>query len=155
MSTPSGLAPRTVIPGQVVQPTAIIDPKSETVHALAGVLETLVLKSLGSFHSETEQDAAMTAIRNWERQQVNQSTLNAMREESPSRAAKEDVSLRTPPSNLPLPVTALGQPIDYAKLAAAIVAATQAAEAAEAQAQQVQETNAAAEVQNPFPGPGA
>jgi hypothetical protein len=126
MTMQAGLAPRSVVTGQVVEPTAYVDPKSVTVHSLADVLRTLVHRSVGAFHTEADQDKAMKAINDWERQQLNASSLRALLEENPGRAEKEDVSLRIPPNNV-APTAVQGQPIDYNKLAAAIVAAQQAA----------------------------
>lgn len=124
MNEVQGFTPRGVIQGTVVEPTAVIDPMSEAVHSVAGVLHHLV-KNSGAFHSEKDQDAAHEALHQWERAQVSSSQLQALLNEHGGLAAKEDVTTRVPAS-VGLPQTAAGAPIDYNKLAAAIAAHMQA-----------------------------
>jgi hypothetical protein len=122
MSTPAGLSPRT-ISGEVVQPTAMIDPVSEATHGVANVLRTLVTRAVGTFHSEGDMDSALSAIANWEHQMVNPSALRALLEEHGSVAPKEDVTQRQAPMNgYSSQVPVIPGNIDYNKLAAAITA---------------------------------
>jgi hypothetical protein len=130
MSTPlAGLAPRTVA-GQVVTPTAMIDAKSEAAHAFANVIRTLVQRSVGAFHNETDQDNAMNAVAAYERQLVPLTTLQALHEEMAGVAQKEDVSLRLPPNNSGPVSATIAQSIDYNRLAAAVAAHMLAAQSA-------------------------
>jgi hypothetical protein len=129
MSTPL-VAPRGTIAGSVVQPTAIIDSKSEAAHGLANVLRTLVTRSVGAYHNELEQDAALQAVSAFEKTLVSQSTLDALHDERPGLAPKEDVSLRPAPSSSGNVSLGIAQSIDYNKLAAAVAAHMMAAQAA-------------------------
>jgi hypothetical protein len=133
MSTPyGGVVPRTVA-GEVIQPTAMIDGKSEATHAVANVLRTLVQRSVGAYHNETDLDNALRAVSTWERGQINASTLNALHNESPGQADKEDVSLRLPPNSTGPVSATIAQSIDYNRLAAAVAAHMLAAQQANAE----------------------
>jgi hypothetical protein len=138
MTTPSGVAPRTVLSGQVVtggavNPTAIIDPMSEAVHGVVTMLKALV-KNSGAFHSEKDLDEAHAVLSKWEKAQVKSSTLDAILNEYPETPAeKEDVTKRVAPnSNLP---QALSPQFDYRKLAQAILAIQAEQQAADAEVQ--------------------
>jgi hypothetical protein len=120
------LAP--AIAGEVVQPSAMISGKDEALHSFAGVIRDLVLRG-GAYHTENDQDAALNSVSKYVAASLAPSVMAALNNEHPGAAAKEDVTQRVPPSGIfiaPVPVN--NQPIDYNKLAAAIVAA-QAAQA--------------------------
>jgi hypothetical protein len=121
MSTPL-VAPRGTVQGSVVQPTAVIDSKSEAAHGLANVLRTLVQRSVGAYHNEADMDNAMRAISSFEKSLISSSTLSALQNESDSQAEKEDVSLRVPPNSSGPVAMSMAQSIDYNRLAAAVAA---------------------------------
>jgi hypothetical protein len=135
MSTPPGavVAPnRTVVQGQVIQPTAIVDATSEAIHGFLAVVRKLISAS-PAFHSEADQDAAYEAINTFARNQVSPSTLAQLLEEHSAPAPKEDVTQRVAPqSGLPQPLMP-SAPLDYDKLARAMLAIQQE-QAAQSQA---------------------
>lgn len=126
MSEVQGYAPRTVVPGSVVEPTAIVGPKDEALHDMANVVKELVVKS-HAFHSEKDVEAALKSVDNWVNAHVPPTVLHTLRTEKPGRAPIEDVTKRVP-AYAGLPQVAGSQLIDYNKLAAAIAAHMQAAQ---------------------------
>lgn len=125
MSTPNGaVVPVTNGGGNVVQPSAISGPKPAAVHGLGEVLMTLIHRT-NAFHSEDEQIAADNAVRAYVDAHVSSSD-RASFDPGDTRAAREDVSLRTPPGGAPAVYT--GPVLDYTKLAQAILAEQQKAQ---------------------------
>lgn len=124
MNEVQGYTPRTVVPGAVVEPTALVGPKDEAVHDMAVLLKQLVSNS-GAFHSEKDIEAAMRTVDNWATAHVPHSVRETLLVEKPGRAPMEDVSKRIP-ATVGLPQAVGNQLIDYNKLAAAIAAHMQA-----------------------------
>jgi hypothetical protein len=119
MSTPvNGLEPYL---GQVVEPSATAGPGPAAAHGLGTVLLDLVYRS-GSYHSESDQDAAADAVHKWVNSQVSASEKRALNTDA-TRAPKEDVSLRVPPGGYVPAVVTATPAIDYDKLAQALVRA--------------------------------
>lgn len=123
MSTPDGGAVAPYRPDDdvaTVEPTAISGPKPAAVHGLGEVLMTLIHRT-NAFHSEDEQIKADNAVRAYVDAHVSDSDRRTF-DPGDTRAAREDVSLRTPPGGAAAAVVA-GPVLDYAKLAQAILAA--------------------------------
>lgn len=115
-----------VIQGAVLRPgtNQVIKPESTAAHAFFEVLKDIVRK--GSFyHSEQQVHDAVAAIDNYRRHVVDPGDQKrVLREED--AGAVEDVRLRKPPAGQGGPAPVAGPAIDYAALAAAIVAQQQA-----------------------------
>jgi hypothetical protein len=125
MSTPAGaLAPHT-IPGEIVTPDAVLDPKSIPAHDFFNVMRDIVHRT--TYHHESEKNAALDAVDAFESRFVPVQDRKYVQLET-DYAGREDVSQRTPPQVGTLPVPA-GPAIDYNRLAAAIVAMQQQANA--------------------------
>lgn len=121
MSTPNGGAVATYSPDNgVVSPSAISGPKPAAIHGLGEVLMTLIHRT-NAFHSEDEQLKADNAVRAFVDAHVSDSERQSF-DPGETRAAREDVSLRTPPGGA-APAVVAGPVLDYAKLAQAILAA--------------------------------
>lgn len=122
MSTPDGgaVAPYRSDDQDVIAPTAISGPKPAAIHGLGEVLQTLIHRT-NAFHSENEQDAASQAVRDFVDAHVSDADRRSF-DPGDVRAAKEDVSLRTPPGGA-APAVVAGPVLDYAKLAQAILTA--------------------------------
>jgi hypothetical protein len=132
MSTPGGAVtpyPTSTIQGDVVQPAAVVDPVSFAAHDFFGLIKELVHKA--GFHTEEQVLSAMRVVDAYEKRVVPAKDQRHVVSET-DRAGVEDVSLRKGPQ-VGMTVAAQGQPIDYARLAAAIVAA-QRDQAAQSQA---------------------
>ena len=119
-----GFTPRSVVPGTVVEPTALVGPKDEAVHDLSHVLKQLITNS-SAFHSEKDVEAGLRAVDNWADAHVSPSVRQTLQTEKPGRAPVEDVTKRIPAVS-GLPQVVGSQLIDYNKLAAAIAAHMQA-----------------------------
>lgn len=126
MSTPNGaVVPVTNGGNDVVSPSAISGPKPAAVHGLGEVLMTLIHRT-NAFHSEDDQLKADNAVRAFVNAHVSDSE-RASFDPGDTRAAREDVSLRTPPGGAPAAVYT-GPVLDYTKLAQAILAEQQKAQ---------------------------
>jgi hypothetical protein len=123
----TGMSQPLAIQGNVVEPSHISQPHSFAAHDFFNTVRDLVHRT--PYHNESERDAALNSIGSYEKHVTGSDAAYVLDEGD--RAPVEDVSQRRPPSGLPSTV-APGATIDYAKLAAAIVAAQQA----QAQAQQ-------------------
>jgi hypothetical protein len=141
MTQPSGaVAPRT-IQGSVVQPSAVIDAGAEAMHGFLNVVRRLVTTS-GAFHSESDQDAALTAVQKFTENVIPRSALNALANEYSMTAPKEDVSQRVPPNGAPAGPVMVPGGFDYNKLAQAMLALQQQQhEANQAQTEEVADGN--------------
>jgi hypothetical protein len=125
MSTPGGaVAPYTSgsppSPSGVIEPTAVSTPRSAAVHALGGVLKTMIHNGR-MFVNEKDIDDAMNVVDTFVGAFVPGAELPALLTGA-ERAVREDVSQRIPPGGAPAPAAYAGPAIDYAKLAEAIVA---------------------------------
>lgn len=123
----SDLSP--VIPGQVVNP---VNPTSVTqsaasgpAHEFFGVIKRLV--NLAGFHNQSDVQNALSAVDAYEKHVVPPGDFRAIDTEG-DPAPVEDVSKRTPPVPPTVTQVSQGQSIDYARLAAAIVAAQKSQE---------------------------
>lgn len=126
MSTPAGaLAPHT-IPGEVVTPDAVLDPKSVPAHNFFNVLRDLVHRT--TYHDEGQKHAALDALDAFEQRFVPVQDRKYVVLDT-DYAGREDVSKRIPPQVGTTPVPVAGPAIDYNRLAAAIVAMQQQAAA--------------------------
>lgn len=126
----------TVVPGEVIQPTTYTGPKAVATHKLGEMLKELVHGSPHAFTSENDMLAALKTVDSYVKAHT-QATERQALSDGTQRAPVEDVSERIPPVvGYAVPNSAATQPIDYDRLAAAIVRAQ--AGAAQAQA----ETNA-------------
>jgi hypothetical protein len=114
------------IPGSVVEPSHVSQPHSYAARDFFNTMRDLVLKVPG-FHNESDVQKALATIDGYEKHVTGADQAYVVSESD--RAPVEDVSLRVPPQ-AGLPVLAPAQAIDYARLAAAIVAAGQQARAA-------------------------
>jgi hypothetical protein len=121
----NGMSSPAVISGNVVEPAHISQPHSYAAHDFFNVIRDIVHQF--PHHNEADKLAARTAVDAYEKH-VTGPDSSYVKADS-DRAVTEDVSLRVGP-NSTLPVLAPAQAIDYARLAAAIVAAS----AAQAQA---------------------
>lgn len=117
-----------VISGEVVQPDYVSQPHSYAARDFFNALRDLVGRTV--YHHEGEQSDALSAITAYEKHVIIPSDLARVTSEADT-APREDVSLRVAPSGVPA-ATAPGVPIDYARLAAAIVAAEAAQRARDA-----------------------
>ena len=116
MTTPAGaVAP---YQGQAVAPSAVIDARSTATHAFMNVIRSVVT-SLPVFSTETDALEAIRAIGAFEKHLVPE--LHKVVREGET-APVEDVRLRRAPNSAPPQTAAAGEPIDYARLAAAIAA---------------------------------
>ena len=128
MSTPQGaVAPTSsgqVVQGSVIEPTHSISPKTAAARSIANVLKTVVT-SMHVYPSEGDMLNALRDIDSFAKAFADGELRHAVQEHD--AAPVEDVSLRKPPAGAaPVPVPANMPQIDYAKLAAAMVAAQQA-----------------------------
>ena len=116
-----------LLQGNVLEPAHISQPVSYPAHDFFNLVRTLVHKA--GFHTEAEVLKALEAVTAFEKHIVPAVDQRHVLAET-DHAPVEDVSQRVPPRN-GLPAVAPGAQIDYARLAAAIVAAQNAqAEAA-------------------------
>lgn len=122
-----------VYEGSVVEPSHVSQPHSYDAHDFFSTVRDLIHKA--GYHNENDLQAALRTVDNYEKHVVKGDGPYVLSEGD--RAAYEDVTLRTPPT-AGLPQLAPAQQIDYARLAAAIVAA-QAAQKADTHAQPVPE----------------
>jgi hypothetical protein len=126
MTVATGETPPPVLPGEVIQPAAILDANSVQAHAFANVLRAMV-KASTAFKDELSLNAALDAIDAYEKRlipiQDRQRVISEFDE-----SGREDITLRNPgrptgawapPSNAPQ--------LDYEKLAKAILLARQEA----------------------------
>jgi hypothetical protein len=123
MSTPLALQ------GAVIEPGHVSAPHSYAAHDFFTLIKDLV--HLSGFHSESQVLAAMNVVDGYEKH-VTGADARYVASES-DRGPVEDVTLRVPPMAGVMPL-APAQQIDYARLAAAIVAATAAQAAAQSAA---------------------
>lgn len=107
-----------VYQGEVVQPTHISQPHSYAAHDFFNTIRDLL--HLVQFHNESQRLAALQTVTDYEKHVTGPDS--AWVASDADRAAYEDVRLRVPPQT-GLPALAPAQQIDYARLAAAIVAA--------------------------------
>lgn len=114
-----------VYQGNVIEPAHISQAHSFPARDFFNVIRDVVHKSL--YHNENDRLAALSAIDGYEKHVIPAADQAYVVGES-DRAPVEDVTLRKPAT---APLAAAGQAIDYARLAAAIVAA-QAAQASAA-----------------------
>ena len=123
MSTPGaavapyqGSAPAT---SSVVSPSAVSSPKSNATFALGEILKT-VLHKVPAFASENDLDNAINVVDSWVKSSIPSSEVPAIFMDN-ARAAKEDVTQRTPPGGAVANIVT-GPVLDYSKLAQAILA---------------------------------
>lgn len=103
---------------QIVEPTAVAQAQPSAVFALGEVLKFLIHNSR-AFHTENAQDDAMNTVDKFVRAFTTSSDMQAL-STGEERAAKEDVTLRTPPGGAPA-VSMTGPAINYAALAKALL----------------------------------
>jgi len=108
--------------GEVVQPDYVSQPHSYAARDFFNTLRDLMHRV--TYHDESQREAALSTVDQYEKHVIGASDLRQLVSET-DRAPVEDVSKRVPASGN-LPQTAPAQNIDYARLAAAIVAAQQA-----------------------------
>lgn len=110
---------------EVIQPTRIAAAHASSAHAFFNVIRDILHKS--GYHTEGELLAALDAIAQYELKVVTPGDLQQVSSEN-DRAAVEDVSKRIPPqSGIGMLPVLSPAPIDYDKLAAALVRAQAAA----------------------------
>jgi hypothetical protein len=107
-------------PARVVTPTAVATGKSSAVHDMGQVLKHLISNS-HYFPNENAVDEAMNTVDRFVNSFVPAQEFKALLDGT-ERAAKEDVTKRTPPGG-PMPVLQAAPAIDYDKLATALLAA--------------------------------
>lgn len=121
MSTPgAALAPYNQGSTDVLTPSAVSSPKTSAIMQLGEVLKTVLHKSVGVFHSENDLDAAVNIVDDFVRAMLGSADTSAVMTDA-FRAAKEDVTMRTPPGGAVANVVT-GPVLDYSKLAQAILA---------------------------------
>lgn len=131
-TTQGGYAP--AIPGQVVQPAAIVKPHVTATHNFFNLLRDMVTHS-AFYKTEEEIRQAIGTVTAYEKHLLNPAErAQAVTEDD--RAPMEDVSQRVAPSSTAAVVPAGTPAIDYAQLAQAIIAAQAAAQAAQAGGQE-------------------
>lgn len=130
MSTPGGaVAPYDASAG-AVSPSGYIKPQSVAVAKFAQVMRD-ILGVVQVYHNEADLDQAHRTITEYIKQMTDPADRSRLVSEG-DQAPKEDVSERVPPTNRgPATAPAGFGPIDYNKLAAALVAAQQAQAAPE------------------------
>lgn len=113
-----------VIPGQVVNPTAVTQSgASGPAHDFFGVIKQLI--HFSGFHNQQDVINAVNAVDAYEKHVVPPGDMRSLNTEG-EPAPVEDVAQRRPPSPAGIITQQTqGQQIDYARLAAAIVAAQQ------------------------------
>ena len=121
---PGGYAPATVIQGEVITPSAVLDPKSMPAHNFAEVIRHLISRVPGVYKAEADMQTALDAVDAFERSFVPMQDRKHVVQET-DMAGREDVSKRIPPRTGYAPVPAAGPAIDYNALAKAILAAQQ------------------------------
>lgn len=117
-------SPAVYAPGEVVQPSHISQPHSYAAHDFFNTIRDLL--HLVQFHNEEQRLSALRTVTDYEKHVTGPDAAYVVSEGD--RAATEDVRLRVPPMT-GLPAVAPTAQIDYARLAAAIVAAQAAAKA--------------------------
>lgn len=123
MSTPQGASNAPVLQGSVIEPSQTISPKTAAARSLGNVLKTVITSS-HVFRDEGEMLNALKSVEDFVRVHSDGDHSKAVREDDP--APREDVSLRKPPAGSVPAVPANVPQIDYAQLAAALVAAQRA-----------------------------
>ena len=113
-----------VLQGSVVEPSHVSQPHSYSARDFFNTVRTLI--SAHQYHNEQDRLTALGTVDAYEKHVTGADAPHVVSEGD--RAPIEDVSLRTPPTQ-GLPPVAVAQQIDYARLAAAIVAAQNAAKA--------------------------
>lgn len=113
--------------GEVVQADYVSQPHSFAAHDFFTTLREIAHRTL--WHDEGQKDAALNAIDAYEKHVVPGADLKVVTSES-DHAPREDVSLRV--ASTAAAAVAPSQNIDYARLAAAIVAAQAAKDAQDA-----------------------
>jgi hypothetical protein len=103
----------------VVTPSAVSGPKASAIFQLGEVLKTVIHRTQ-TFAGEADMDNAMNVIDSFVHAFVPSHEMMALMT-GDQRAAKEDVSLRTPPGGAVANVVT-GPVLDYSKLAQAILA---------------------------------
>lgn len=122
-----------VYQGEVVEPSHVSAPHSYAAHDFFNTIRDLLHQA--KFHNEQQLLNALSTVDGYEKHVTGPDARYVVSDGD--RAAMEDVGLRIPPT-AGLPQLAPAQQIDYARLAAAIVAA-QAAAKADTHAQPVPE----------------
>src|SRR5713101_2956653 len=120
MSMQPGSALTRTIPGEVITPDAVLDPASVPAHAFFNVMRDLVHRAV--YHTELEKNAALDVVDTFERRFIPVQDRKYVVLET-DMAGREDVSQRVPPRGGHAPLPSNVPVIDYARLAAAIVAA--------------------------------
>jgi hypothetical protein len=108
-----------LLSGSVIEPDHISAPGSFATRDFLNVVRDLLHRV--TYHEEAERQRALTAVDAFERISIPAADRDHVVAEG-DRAPVEDVTQRKAP-NSNLPLAAVGQNIDYARLAAAIVAA--------------------------------
>lgn len=130
MSTPSGAVAPYTIPGEVVQPDAVLDPQSVPAHNFFNTIRDLVLRA--AYHTENEKHAALNAVDAFEHRFIPSQDRRHVVAET-DHAGREDVSQRKPPGGAAVVVPPSAPQLDYGMLARAILQAQQEAEASKEQ----------------------
>lgn len=108
------------VSGQVVNPTAVSQAASFPAHDFFGVIKKLVHSA--GFHNQADVENALNAINAYEQHVISPSDRRMVVQEG-DPAPLEDVTQRRPASAPAAVIAQSPGQIDYAKLAAAIVAA--------------------------------
>lgn len=120
MSTPGTVEPYSG-QGSTVNPSAVASASDSAVWTLGEVLKNMFTRTPAAFHSESELDKAILAVDNFVKANTSRSAVRALAT-GEETAPKEDVTQRVPPGGAsPVNVAGPSGPIDYEKLAAAIV----------------------------------
>lgn len=114
--------------GEVIEPSHVSEGVSFPAHDFFNVLRHLVLNG-SAYRDQGSQHAALDAIDGYEAHVVPKNDQRHVTSES-DLAGREDVTQRQPaqPGGIPVPASPTG-PIDYDKLARALVAAQQSHQA--------------------------
>lgn len=124
MSTqPGAVAP--FMQGEVVTPSAVIDPQSFAGHDFLNVIRDLIHRA--AFHTEGDKNSALDAVDAFEKRFIPSQDQKHVVAEG-ELAGREDVSQRKPPQTGGAPVPVNVPQIDYNALARALMAAQREAE---------------------------
>lgn len=120
MSTPAGAVAPYQAQGRAISPSAVLDPHSNSLHGVITVISKLVRATAHAFPVEADVLDALSVLHTFEKQYAQHVGLTKVLRETDT-APVEDVRLRRAPNASP--VVPAGPAIDYAQLAAALMAA--------------------------------
>jgi hypothetical protein len=118
-----------LVAGEVIQPTAYAGPKAVATHKLGELLKELVHGNPHAFTSENQKLEALNTVDGYVKAHTQPSEIRAL-SDGTQRAPIEDVTQRKAPNVGYSVPTAQAAPIDYDRLAAAIVRAQAAQQTA-------------------------